>query len=593
MAYILLLLYAAIVFLTIKTKNTFTPMGAMVFLWAGLNVVLLAFARDMVIIKYTGLLYIFISVAVFVAGYLIACKTAKPCKEPDTLFFNTKFITPLLITFIVLGFVNPLYYMYSNGFTISHLFDAEELGIMTKQFSSDRNYGDTNVGYSKFVQLFLIITYVATIMGGFCWLASKGFLQKLLCILTVFPCLLITLSQSTKMPTMVALIFWVSGLLVYAFSFDIKIKLSVKSVIAIVVVGVLFFVGMFFSMLTRWGAKIDDKSIERNKTSFFDYALGSPLCFDDWFYRKFNNINYSTAILQTARIQRHGFFHDIEDGSRVDFNPMISIPNLELYGARYLFCNFEEGKTYTFQFVIGCNVKPDSVKVKFLSTPKGKTLVDSVSTEQRIGLNKWLYTKTFTSEEDRLMVRLPDVILSVDSAKYVEITKFRVDTGAVALPWDRNNSNIYWYNDDLLYGFQTFNAIPNALGITRMSGIYRDFVFFGRLNKAMSSNVYTIFRMLIDDFGMYGALVFMLLLGFASGKAVEMIKKRKMLFVCQAFLVAVYAYIIWGFVASIWAYTSIVAAFGFSFFMFSILQKPLHGETWVTKITNKLKPKKK
>ena len=79
MAYILLLLYAAIVFLTIKTKNTFTPMGAMVFLWAGLNVVLLAFARDMVIIKYTGLFYIFISVAVFVAGYLIACKTAKPC----------------------------------------------------------------------------------------------------------------------------------------------------------------------------------------------------------------------------------------------------------------------------------------------------------------------------------------------------------------------------------------------------------------------------------------------------------------------------------------------------------------------------------
>ena len=236
MAYILLLLYAAIVFLIIKTKNTFTPAGAMVFLWAGLNFVLLVFARDMVLIKYTGLFYIFISVAVFLAGYLIANKTAKPCKELDTMIFNTKLITPLLITFIALGFVNPLYYMYSNGFTISHLFDAEELAIMTKQFSSDRNYGDTNVGYSKIVQLFLIITYVATIMGGFCWLASKGFFQKLLCILTVFPCILITISQSTKMPTMVALIFWVSGLLIYSFSFDIKIKLSVKSVIVIVVI---------------------------------------------------------------------------------------------------------------------------------------------------------------------------------------------------------------------------------------------------------------------------------------------------------------------------------------------------------------------
>ena len=272
---------------------------------------------------------------------------------------------------------------------------------------------------------------------------------------------------------------------------------------------------------------------------------------------------------------------------------MVSIPNLEIFGYQFLFCNFEAGKTYTMQFVIGCNVKPDSVKVKFLSYPKGKTEVDSVSSESQIGLSKWFYTKTFTPEEDRQMVRLPDVILSVDSAKYLEITKFRVDTGAVALPWNRNNSNIFWYNDDLLYGFQTFNAIPNALGITRTFGIYQDFIYFGRLNKTMRSNVFTIFRMLIDEFGMYGALVFLLLLGFLSGKAMVFIRKRKMLFVCQSFLVAVYSYIMWGFVASIWAYTSIVAAFGFSFFIFSILQKPLHGETWVTKITNKLKPKKK
>ncbi|MBR6178008.1 MAG: hypothetical protein IKQ70_09040, partial [Bacteroidales bacterium] len=61
----------------------------------------------------------------------------------------------------------------------------------------------------------------------------------------------------------------------------------------------------------------------------------------------------------------------------------------------------------------------------------------------------------------------------------------------------------------------------------------------------------------------------------------------------QTFLVAVYSYVMWGFVASIWAYTSILCAFGLSFFIFSILQKPLQGDTWVTKITKKLKPKQK
>ena len=140
----------------------------------------------------------------------------------------------------------------------------------------------------------------------------------------------------------------------------------------------------------------------------------------------------------------------------------------------------------------------------------------------------------------------------------------------------------------------TFFGIFNGIGLAkRQTGIYRDLVYFGRLDKTMRSNVYTIFRMLIDDFGKIGALVFLVLLGFASSKAIIFIQKRKMVFLSQTFLVAVYSYVMWGFVASIWAYTSILCAYGLAFIIFSILQKPLQGDTWVTKITKKLKPKQK
>lgn len=596
MAFVILLLYAALVFVTIKFKQVYTPAGVMVFLWTALNATLLIFFRDMVELKYSGLFYILAGVVIFFGGAILGKKTNKQNLETNQLQVNEKMIAPILCTLTLLGFIWPIYYIIAHGFSISNLFDLDELSEMNKEFSTERYTAEETIGYSKASQLLLIFTYTAPIIGGFCWLISNKIHSKITSILSVLPCIMITASQSTKMAMIIALLFWLSGFLVSALSYNIKLKISFKSIIIGVSILSLFLAIMFYLMLTRWGNNYDDNKIERTKITFFNYAYGSLLCFDYWFNDQIQNTDYSTVILQNAKLHRLGYLSNIENGVGVQFSEHIKAPSMEIYGNHLDECQYQAGKDYTVSFDVTSDVQPDSVKYSIFSTttiPKGHLplMIDSC---KQTGLHTWHYQLSFNLDSNRLNVITPDIILSYDSVKYVEITKLRIDTGSVAQPWINRGNNIFWHDDQLKYGVMTFCGIFNGLGLAkRQKGIYRDYVYFGRLDKTMRSNVYSIFRMLIDDFGIVGALVFLLLLGFASAKAIVFIKKRKMIFLCQAFLVAVYSYVMWGFVASIWAYTSIICAYGLAFFIFSILQKPLHGDTWVTKIAKILKPKQK
>ena len=597
MAYIILLLYAILVFLTIKTKQTYTPAGVMVFLWTALNGVLLLFFHDWVIIKYPGFFYTVIGVGVFLGGAIVGQKTAKPITEKYLLRVTRNLINPTLAILIILGFIWPIYYIYTYGFSLSNLFNLDELGEMNKEFSTERYYSTEEIiGYSKLSQSLLIFTYVVPIIGGFCWLITKKIISKILCIITVLPCIMITASQSTKMAMIISLLFWVGGFLTCALTYNIKLKITIKSIILGASVLVLFMAMMFYSQLTRWGNDYDNHKIERNKTTFFDYAFGSLLCFDYWFYDYLHNIDYSTTILQNSKLHRLGYFRKIDNGVKVEFPNNIHAPSFEIYGRHLDECDYLAGYNYTVSFDVTSDVQPDSVKYSIFSyttLPKRHLplMIDSCT---QTDLHTWHYQLSFNLDSNRLNVRTPDIFLSFDSVKYVGISKLCIDTGSVAGQWANGNSNIFWHKDGLKYGVMTFMGIANAIGLAdRKLGLYSDFVYFGRLNKTSKSNVYTIFRLLIDDFGIIGALAFLFILGFISSKAVAFINQRKWLFLSQVVLVAIYSLIMWSFATSIWAYTSILCAYGLAFIIFSILQKPLHGDTWVTKITKKLKPKQK
>ena len=87
------------------------------------------------------------------------------------------------------------------------------------------------------------------------------------------------------------------------------------------------------------------------------------------------------------------------------------------------------------------------------------------------------------------------------------------------------------------------------------------------------SNVFTAFRPLVEDFGEAGSYAVMFFLGFLSKLSLKNLTVGRMVFLNQTVLSAVYAYLIWSFAASFFAYTSYLAMFFLSYFLFRMLQK--------------------
>ena len=346
---LILLIYAALVFFTIKAKQTFTPAGVMVFLWTALNAMLLLFFRDWVELTYVGLFYIAAGVTAFFVGSIIAIKTAKNTANSPNYSFNNKIAVIILCATIALGFVNPIYSIYANGFSLSNLFDIEDLSNMTKEFSTIRYYKEDET-YSKIAQLFLIFTYTAPIIAGFVWLFFKRGWQKALCIVALLPCIFITFSQSTKMSTIVSLMFFFAGIVVASISYGIKIKITPKYIIIVSCLSALVLAGLFYSMLTRWDENITDDKVEHNKTTFFNYTFGSPICFDHWLYNDNQGLDYSTYLLQNCILIRWGYFKKVENGIRVDFSPAISKKFINICGRYVDDFKYDTLNNYTIQF---------------------------------------------------------------------------------------------------------------------------------------------------------------------------------------------------------------------------------------------------
>lgn len=122
-----------------------------------------------------------------------------------------------------------------------------------------------------------------------------------------------------------------------------------------------------------------------------------------------------------------------------------------------------------------------------------------------------------------------------------------------------------WFSDNLRsidynFGVKTFYGIADFIGLSeRVRGIYVDQVSW----SGWSTNVYTAFRPLIDDFGPYLSLTFMLLMGFIMSYIFYMVKNKNLRFKGMALLSAFYFYVLYGFITSPWAYMSYILAFIF------------------------------
>ena len=134
-----------------------------------------------------------------------------------------------------------------------------------------------------------------------------------------------------------------------------------------------------------------------------------------------------------------------------------------------------------------------------------------------------------------------------------------------------------WYTSyqptDLTWGSRTFLGISNILGIEeRVQGIYPEFLNVGKNGFFGISNTYTIFRPLVEDFGEVGAMVAMFIMGVIGNMALKAVIAHRATIFNQVILVALFAYLMWSFSASFYAYTTYLAMFVVAYILLNLIQ---------------------
>ena len=125
-------------------------------------------------------------------------------------------------------------------------------------------------------------------------------------------------------------------------------------------------------------------------------------------------------------------------------------------------------------------------------------------------------------------------------------------------------------------GIKTFYGISNFLGLAeRQQGIFNDFVYFGKSlshqipSDILGTNVYSLFRFLLEDFGFVGSFIMVFLTGILSGFSWLMVKRQKSSTFFQTILIAVFFSTGMSFISSVWAYTSFIATVVMFYFVLS------------------------
>ncbi len=106
-------------------------------------------------------------------------------------------------------------------------------------------------------------------------------------------------------------------------------------------------------------------------------------------------------------------------------------------------------------------------------------------------------------------------------------------------------------------GAYTFAGIFDRLGIRdRFHGLYNEYVV---LTKGGKSNIYTVFRGLLEDFTPLGSIGLLFIIAFVTSRVYQRILQGKA--GTMPLLAAFYATVLWSFSCSIWIWNSVIAAF--------------------------------
>lgn len=113
---------------------------------------------------------------------------------------------------------------------------------------------------------------------------------------------------------------------------------------------------------------------------------------------------------------------------------------------------------------------------------------------------------------------------------------------------------------DLTFGGKTFYGITNTLGILeRKSGIYEQMLTIS--NNDDMTNVYTAFRMIVEDFGYIGSFIYMFFIGYVVKYCYYAFLRKQNFYFMTSLICLIYFYIAWSMVTSIFAYATYICLF--------------------------------
>jgi oligosaccharide repeat unit polymerase len=120
---------------------------------------------------------------------------------------------------------------------------------------------------------------------------------------------------------------------------------------------------------------------------------------------------------------------------------------------------------------------------------------------------------------------------------------------------------------ELGWGAYSYAGVFDFLGIkSRVTGIYQDFV---PINNYDATNIFTMFRGFVEDFGLKLSLAYQFLLGIIVGGAYQSVRQGRLPFV--GILAAFYSIVLWSHVTHLLNYNTIILAFVlFSVFLITL-----------------------
>lgn len=121
-------------------------------------------------------------------------------------------------------------------------------------------------------------------------------------------------------------------------------------------------------------------------------------------------------------------------------------------------------------------------------------------------------------------------------------------------------------------GVYTFAGIADLLGIApRKLGLFHEFIL---LESGYLTNIYTVFRALIEDFGFLGSLLGLFVSGVISGRVYVLVKSQELYAV--PILVGCYGFTMMSFNTSMWIWNTVLFAY-FMYFGIILLVSQFHN----------------